>query len=74
MILLTQLQRQYLKMASSGLSPANFTSLSDEERDNHTRKLDKVIYGLMEENPNAFSEMSIADHKKRNRLVYNLGS
>jgi hypothetical protein len=74
MILLTQIERQYLKMASSGLTPENFTSLSDEARDDHTRNLDKVIYGLMEENPNAFTEEALADHKKKNRLVYKLGS
>jgi hypothetical protein len=56
------------------MNPTNFMSLTDDQRDVYTRKLNKVIYGLMEINPEAFTDEALEDHKKKNRLTYNLGS
>lgn len=74
MVLLSEIQRQYLKMASSGLSSANFMNLEEDQQDQFIRKLDKVVYGLMEESPEAFTERALIEHKKKNRLTYELGS
>jgi hypothetical protein len=73
MMKLTQTQRQYLKEASSNMNPTNFMSLAEDQRDVYTRRLDKVIYGLMEINPEAFTDEALEEHKKKNRLTYNLG-
>jgi hypothetical protein len=74
MMKLTQIQRQYLKQASSNLSPESFMALPEEKRDVYTRQVNKVIYGLMEINPDAFTETALEEHKKKNRLTYDLGS
>ena len=73
MMKLTQIQRQYLKQASSNMTPESFMAMPESKRDVYTRQVDKIIYGLMEINPDAFTEEALEDHKRKNRLTYDLG-
>jgi hypothetical protein len=55
------------------MTPESFMAMPESKRDVYTRQVDKIIYGLMEINPDAFTEEALEDHKRKNRLTYDLG-
>jgi hypothetical protein len=63
MLLLSQIDRQELRMASSGLEPEKFCKLSEELREEYIAKIDKVIRSIVDRNPGAFKDKALNNHR-----------
>jgi hypothetical protein len=63
MLLLSQYDRQELKMASSGLEPERFCRLPEQTREEYVAAIDEVVRKIVKRNPEAFKEKALINHR-----------